>query len=560
MDILNNGVAAKRVDIVLVAEGYTASEMDRFYADARRLTDAMFAPNALTSPYHEYQQYFNVRALFTPSAQSGYSTSTRTVDTAFDARASLSDGRGIIGDGNLVRRFVNSQASLEEQDVIVVLVNTTDYGGAASGNVTWVTARHPQSIEVLLHEIGHSFAGLDDEYVDREVAAFFPLTSSALADSAHLSLSRTDVPWSAWLGHRDALGVVGAYEGGYYRDAGVWRATPTSKMRDYDQPFSAPQKEAIVHAIYETVGSAADVVRLTPFVYQAQPIDPSLASVQWTDNFGRSYDFGFEPMTTFGLNINRMSARISDIGDFVRKGLDALTDVISVELDQMLEEVHKLGSNLNQVLDRAIRFTEQADVVSLDGLTGSFLAFGQGRDVLSLGLGHQQVGIEHLSEAVTLLSTPRDSVVKYLAVGDLERIVFSDDRAYARNDTIVEQAYRLYQAAFARQPDDEGLGYWAHVLDRGASLEGVARGFTESIEFINRYGGAPTNEGLVAGFYRNILGREQDAEGAAFWVDHMNAGRLKAHEVLAQFSESPENVRLLDQTLSQGVWFDSWAG
>lgn len=560
MDIQSTGAANQRVDIVFVAEGYTAAEMDRFYADAQRLTDAMFAPNPLTSPYHEYQQYFNVRALFTASNDSGYSTASAPVDTAFDAEASLGDGRGIIGNGNAVRRFVNSNTSIDEQDVVIVLVNTADYGGAASGNVTWVTARHPQSIEVLLHEVGHSFAGLDDEYVDPEVAAFFPLTSTALADSAHLSISSSDVPWSAWLGFRDELGVVGAYEGGYYRDTGVWRPTLTSKMRDYNEPFSAPQKEAIVHAIYDTVGSVANLVQLTPFVYQVQPIDSDLASITWSDDNGKSYAFGSDPMTTFGFNVDRLSVTVSDIGGLVRQGLDELTDVISVEINDLLDEVYRLGDNLNELVDKAVALTAQADRVVLDRLTGSFLAFGEGNDVLTLNLGHQQIEMESLSDSVLLLSSQIDGVSEYLATGDLERLIFNDGRAFALNDNLVEKAYRIYQAAFARQPDDAGLGYWTDVLDRGASLEGVALGFTESAEFFGRYGADPSNEDFVSALYVNVLGRQQDADGAAFWVGHLEAGRLQAHEVLAQFSESVENVRLLDGVLSQGVWFDSWTG
>ena len=173
MLIKETGDADKRVDLVFVAEGYTSAQMGQFYADARAMTEAMFAQNHLTSPYHEYEAYFNVRALFTPSIQSGYSKPDQSMDTAFDATASLGDGRGIVGNGNTVRRFVNSETAIDEQDIIVVLVNTADYGGAASGNVTWVTARNANSVEILLHEIGHSFAGLEDEYVDPEVAAMF---------------------------------------------------------------------------------------------------------------------------------------------------------------------------------------------------------------------------------------------------------------------------------------------------------------------------------------------------------------------------------------------------
>lgn len=560
MYVQKSGDPETRVDLVFVSEGYTAGEMQRFYSDVERLTAQMFAASSLTSPFHEYEQYFNVRALFAPSEQSGYSTATRSVDTAFDATATLSDGRGIIGDGNLVRRFVNQNLTILEQDVIVVLVNTADHGGAASGNVAWVTARNTQSSEVLMHEIGHTFAGLNDEYVSNEIAAFLPLTSSTLVNSSHLSTSRTDVPWSAWLGYRDELGVVGVYEGGYYRQTGVWRATTTSKMRDSDQPFSAPQKEAIVLAIYDTVGSAGHLEKLTPFVYQVQPIDPQLASISWFDSVGNTHDFGFDRLTTYGLGAERLTFTVSDTGGFVRSNLEKTRSTVSLRTDEPFLAYDQLGSDLNRIQGQAIVFSGGDDTVALNDLTGSFLAFGLGRDALYLGLGHQEVEIEFLSDSVWLLSAEVNGLDQYVATSELERIIFNDQRAFALNDPVVEQAFRLYQAAFARQPEDDGLGYWADVLGRGASLNGVAQGFTESVEFLARYGESPSHVALVAAFYTNVLGRVQDDEGAAFWVDHLNAGRLQPHSVLAQFSESTENVERLDPLLSQGVWFNEWVG
>ena len=559
MWIKETGDSDKRVDLVFVAEGYTVSEQDRFYADAQALTDAMFAANRLNSPYHEYQSYFNVRALFTPSAESGYSTDNQSVDTAFDAVASLSDGRGISGNGNAVRRFVNQETSAQAQDIIVVLVNTDDYGGAASGNITWVTSRHAKSTEVLLHEVGHSFAGLVDEYVDVEAAQLFPIADATLANSGHLTADRTDLPWSAWMGFEDSLGVVGVYEGGFYRDEGVWRATPTSKMRDFDEPFSAPQKEAIVLSIYEAVGAAAHLEQLTPFVYRVQPIDPARATVTWSAGSAETnaYDFGVNPMTTFGLGLDQLSVSISDASEYVREGIEALTEVVSLNLDEGLTRFGDLGRHLNQVFDQAVEFSAGADRVALDRLTGSFLSFGQGNDVLALNLNHEQVDLESLSDSVLLLSSSASDAREYLATADLERFVFGDGRAYAINDTTVEQAYRLYQAAFSRRPDDGGLGYWTNVLDHGASLDTVAKGFTQSPEFVALYGADLTHQDFVAALYLNALGREQDAAGAAYWVSHLDSGRLQAHEVLTRFSESPENIERLAPVLEQGVWFES---
>ena len=560
MDILRNGDSAKRVDLVFVAEGYTASEMQRFYADARRLADGMFEQTRLSSPFGEYQQYFNVRALFAPSNQSGYSTSSRAIDTAFDARATLSDGRGIIGNGNLVRRFVNQNTSIEEQDIIVVLVNTSDYGGAASGNVAWVTARHAKSADVLLHEIGHSFAGLDDEYVDPEVAAITPLTSTTLANSVHLSTSPTDVPWAAWLGFRDSLGVVGVYEGGYFRSSGVYRATLTSKMRDFGQPFSAPQKEAIVQAIYETVGGAVSVQTLTPYVYQAQVIDPDMVVVSWRDSRLVSHDFGLDPMTTFGSPAASYTVTPTDLGGFVRTGLEKINRPITISTAPREAVVYSPELDLDQLNSQVIRFSDGNDRVQLNTLNGSFLDFGAGNDALVLGFGHREIQLQNLSDSVWLLSKESGGQTSYLATAGLERLVFADQRAWALDDEVVGQAYRLYQAVFARKPDDVGLGYWVDVLDRGASLNDVASGFSQSEEFLTSYGLDPSNQFFVSTLYQNVLGRAQDAAGAAFWIDHLEAGRLEPHEVLAYFSESPENTQRLEPVLGQGVWFTSWVG
>lgn len=151
-----------------------------------------------------------------------------------------------------------------------------------------------------------------------------------------------------------------------------------------------------------------------------------------------------------------------------------------------------------------------------------------------------------------------DGVAQYLAAGDLERVVFGDGRAFALNDPVVEQAYRIYQAAFARKPDDEGLGYWTDLIDRGASLAEVAHGFVLSQEFVTRYGTVTSHEDYVSTLYLNVLGRQQDEAGAAYWVRELEMGTLKTHGVLVSFSESPENIQRLKPVLDQGVWFDSW--
>jgi hypothetical protein len=68
--------------------------------------------------------------------------------------------------------------------------------------------------------------------------------------------------------------------------------------------------------------------------------------------------------------------------------------------------------------------------------------------------------------------------------------------------TNADEAYRLYQAAFDRMPDDGGLRYWTRVLDSGASVQAIAGGFMGSAEFQMLYGSNPTNSAFVRSLHR----------------------------------------------------------
>jgi hypothetical protein len=103
------------------------------------------------------------------------------------------------------------------------------------------------------------------------------------------------------------------------------------------------------------------------------------------------------------------------------------------------------------------------------------------------------------------------------------------------------QAYRLYQAAFNRTPDDFGVGFWMSRLDKGVSLKDVANAFVASDEFKTLYGANPTNAQLVDKFYHNVLHRDPDPS-SQFWVDVLDRKAATVAEVLIGFSESHENV------------------
>ena len=139
---------------------------------------------------------------------------------------------------------------------------------------------------------------------------------------------------------------------------------------------------------------------------------------------------------------------------------------------------------------------------------------------------------------------------------NVERIHFAGGGALGLDiDGVGGQAFRVYQAAFARTPDEGGLGYWIAQMDRGASLLSVAQGFVASPEFKTLYGANPTNMEIITRFYQNVLRREGEADGIKFWVGTLDSKAVTVAEVLMGFSESAENQAALVGVMSNGFGF-----
>lgn len=104
--------------------------------------------------------------------------------------------------------------------------------------------------------------------------------------------------------------------------------------------------------------------------------------------------------------------------------------------------------------------------------------------------------------------------------------------------------YRLYQAAFDRNPDAEDLGYWLDFLDRGVfDLDDIAGFFIDSVEFARLYGDPDTvtDADYVELLYLNVLDREPDQLGFDYWLERLNEGSADQVDLLVLFSESVEN-------------------
>jgi len=123
------------------------------------------------------------------------------------------------------------------------------------------------------------------------------------------------------------------------------------------------------------------------------------------------------------------------------------------------------------------------------------------------------------------------------------------------------QAYRVYKAAFNREPDQGGLGYWIAQMDSGMNMVEVAARFIDSNEFRAIYGSNPIDAVFLTRVYQNVLGREPEPAGYNWWLNELRTNPEKTRaKVLADFSESVENKAGTAQLVGQGIVYEPWVG
>jgi len=137
---------------------------------------------------------------------------------------------------------------------------------------------------------------------------------------------------------------------------------------------------------------------------------------------------------------------------------------------------------------------------------------------------------------------------------NIERIQTNDATLALLNDPVAAQAYRVYKAAFNREPDEAGLGYWVRQMDQGNTLEEVATQFMDSGEFAELYGRDVSDQALITAMYNNTLGRAPDQAGFAYWESQIEQGMSEA-SVFTLFSESAENRENVRPLIEDGIWF-----
>ena len=149
---------------------------------------------------------------------------------------------------------------------------------------------------------------------------------------------------------------------------------------------------------------------------------------------------------------------------------------------------------------------------------------------------------------------------------NVERLAFTDtmlalDTAANEN---AGNSYLLYQAAFDRAPDVEGLGYWISKVDGGANIvRDVAQNFILSSEFKSLYGANPSVPEFMGLLYQNVLNRTPDAEGLQYWLDEFaQAGDSTLYRagLLNNFAISAENIANVADQIVDGIQYQAYVG
>ncbi len=283
--IVDNGPSENRIDIVIVGDGYTASELDQYHDQVNLVVQAFFNE----APLQQYASFFNVHRVDVISNESGvdndFTLGVRK-DTALDG-AFFCGGteRLLCVDPN---KTLEAASNAEDVDQVLVIVNSSKYGGAGypSQNIGTLSGLSPASIEVALHEFGHSFADLADEYDYGGPTVYTgnelgPVNVS-IYDSTEIAGRQTK--WYNWLDEPN----VDAFEGGNYSEQGVFRPTANSKMRSLDQPFEQINSEQFIIKGYEIVNPIDNATAPGNYtdleVFFVETVDPTTQplDIQWS--------------------------------------------------------------------------------------------------------------------------------------------------------------------------------------------------------------------------------------------------------------------------------------
>lgn len=256
--LMKSGNSERCIDVAILAEGYTEGEMDIFYRDAAIACESLFDHE----PFKSLKDRFNIVAVASPSKDSGVSIPrlNEWKQIAFSSHFSTFYSDRYLTTSR-VKSIHDALAGIPYEHIII-LANTDEYGGGGIYNAyTLTTAHHPMFRPVVVHEFGHSFAGLADEYFyDEDVMNdTYPLDVEPWEQNISTRVNFS-LKWEDMLEKKTPIPTpttesenypVGVYEGGGYSSKGIYRPADNCRMRTNEYPTFCPVCQRAIRRLVE---------------------------------------------------------------------------------------------------------------------------------------------------------------------------------------------------------------------------------------------------------------------------------------------------------------------
>lgn len=376
--LIYNGNPNNRINLLIIGDGYRSTQMAKF------VSDAMINANYLLtiSPFDEYADFFNVFALEVASVDTsidhpgngsdeatwmGYpigpvQTKTTFLNCTFDYLASVHRLIASTTSGNIT---TIATANFPQYDYITVIANTVYYGG--SGGTISFASMHAAAAEIFIHEFGHSFGLLQDEYggsASCVATGVQKINTSGVGDS--------NVVWKNWLPRplatfptppATSCSTIGVYVGGDLCNTNRYHPKCDCKMRILGVPFCEVCKEQLIYRIDTSVNyiEAAFPSSLTPTVCRntTQPFSVTLLNnnsgtvrAQWfvngtlIKNNGTTFSLN---TTTYGVGTHTVRLVAQDTSTLSKKRLAVYTRTWTVTVSSTNPVVAGAGASTHSV-------------------------------------------------------------------------------------------------------------------------------------------------------------------------------------------------------------------
>lgn len=304
--LLTNGPTDRRINLVIMSEGYTSAKLastntSGFQAGATNLVNLLLG----AVPFNQYRSCFNVFTIAVASNENGsdHPSQGTYADTYFSTSYDSYGNPMFINlppdewDPDPAHGIVRVTAlinSLMPGGLPILLVNDLAYGG--SGGSVLICSRAPGSDTIVTHEMGHTLAGLGDEYEDA-----FPGYPDTEEPNTTRTTNLAQIKWNAWIipgtqiptapygPHADRVGL---FEGAHYHATGWYRPRVNCRMRELTEPFCEVCQEALVLSFYRKVRpiesftpAATNLLSTTPqtlaFTVATLPPPAGVPVIQW---------------------------------------------------------------------------------------------------------------------------------------------------------------------------------------------------------------------------------------------------------------------------------------